>query len=292
MLTCSVIIVTKNRVGDLQDTLVYIFASNRLPDETIIVDDSTNNDTYTLCKHYDVHYVRGNGKGITTARNIGLQYAKGDVILFIDDDIQIDSNYIINMMEYYTNNKLCLGQMGYDTNFWMINKLTRFRNLCLWVVGEAHRKQNTCTLLPSFLIVWPYPEPSNNIITRWLNGCNMSYRREVFDETKFNDQLTGYSMCEDLEFSYQLYKRHPGSMVLNMQCKLFHRYSDTNRIKGVKSMKMSYLNRHTMFLKHMEKTPYNVMFFYYSVFASFLLFSLYFLWSRITRCIYGKYNIS
>ena len=41
----------------------------------------------------------------------------------------------------------------------------------------------------------------------WLSGCSMSFRRAVFEMFSFNEELTGYGLGEDVEFSYRVHQR-------------------------------------------------------------------------------------
>ncbi|MCJ7489609.1 MAG: hypothetical protein MUO87_05650, partial [Thermoplasmata archaeon] len=80
----------------------------------------------------------------------------------------------------------------------------------------------------SFYQTYPH-EVTRVIQCQWLSGCNMSYRREVFAEQRFDEKLRRYSPGEDLDFSYRLWKRHPGSLFLVPEAKLEHRYTQSSR---------------------------------------------------------------
>lgn len=100
----SVIIPTYNRVKDVDECLDSIILQRILPKEVIIVDDSDNDEIKNLVEHRKdkfkekdivLRYIRNEKeKSLTIARNIGIENATGDTILFLDDDVILDKNYI------------------------------------------------------------------------------------------------------------------------------------------------------------------------------------------------------
>ncbi len=65
--------------------------------EMIIVDDGSKDDTLGICQSYDDSRIRvlhkENG-GVSSARNMGLKFAQGDYIAFIDSDDFIETDYL------------------------------------------------------------------------------------------------------------------------------------------------------------------------------------------------------
>ena len=94
----SIIIPTYNRVHLLSKTINSLLSQTYKNWECIIVDDVSTDDTKTLVEKYIKSdsrfqfYIRENNpKGASHCRNIGLQKAKGDYIIFLDsDDMLLD----------------------------------------------------------------------------------------------------------------------------------------------------------------------------------------------------------
>jgi glycosyltransferase involved in cell wall biosynthesis len=86
----SVIVPTRNRCGMLSCTLQSVFAQELRDIEVIVVDDASSDDTPALLAGIDderLHVLRLQGpEGVATARNTGIQAARGRWIAFIDDD--------------------------------------------------------------------------------------------------------------------------------------------------------------------------------------------------------------
>ena len=96
----SVIIPTYNRARYLQRAIDSVLDQTHLPDELIIVDDgSTDNtaeivDDVTSRATFPMHFLRQENKGASSARNLGIQHALGDILCFLDSDDWWDTKKI------------------------------------------------------------------------------------------------------------------------------------------------------------------------------------------------------
>lgn len=91
----SVIIPTKNRLSYLIHTIQNLLAQSLRPDEIIVIDDLSEDNTYEyLKKNYrdNVEVLKGKGKGPGAARNLGMQVATGKYVQFFDSDDLMTSN--------------------------------------------------------------------------------------------------------------------------------------------------------------------------------------------------------
>ena len=94
----SVIIPAYNCEKTIPRTLESILNQKRLPLEIIVVNDGSKDATSKICKQYTNKYkiiklfdLKTN-KGVSNARNIGIQHANGSYVHFIDADDTIDEN--------------------------------------------------------------------------------------------------------------------------------------------------------------------------------------------------------
>ncbi|HEY4077870.1 MAG TPA: glycosyltransferase family A protein [Rhizomicrobium sp.] len=84
----SAIIPAYNRAGFLAETLNAIASQTEPPDEIIVVDDGSTDDTAVVVEAFseNVRYLRISNSGAPVARNIGAAQASGDWLWFCDSD--------------------------------------------------------------------------------------------------------------------------------------------------------------------------------------------------------------
>lgn len=85
----SVVIPTFNRAGPLETALKSVFGQTLAPHEVIVVDDGSSDDTHdrvTDAFGDRVRYLRQPNRGVSAARNTGIQQVTGNWIAFLDSD--------------------------------------------------------------------------------------------------------------------------------------------------------------------------------------------------------------
>jgi glycosyltransferase involved in cell wall biosynthesis len=88
-LLISVITPTRNRSGLLRRAMSSVAAQRYPRWEHIVVNDGSEDDTESVLSSAGdqrVRPVRGQGGGASSARNLGLEAARGDLIAYLDDD--------------------------------------------------------------------------------------------------------------------------------------------------------------------------------------------------------------
>ena len=84
----SVVIPTYNRAPVLARCLDALAEQNPAPDEVVVVDDGSTDATAGVLAGRDlVRVVRRENGGRAAAKNTGMEAARGDVVLFLDDDV-------------------------------------------------------------------------------------------------------------------------------------------------------------------------------------------------------------
>ena len=86
--TVTVVIPTYNRMGLLSRALTSVARQTRPPDEVVLVDDGSTDDTERLIRRQfpDVRYLQQENRGVAAARNRGIREAKGEWLAFLDSD--------------------------------------------------------------------------------------------------------------------------------------------------------------------------------------------------------------
>lgn len=94
----SVIIPTYNRVQSLERTLQSILRQDCYDYELIVVNDGSTDETNSLLRRYEaggkIIYLQQPRKGPASARNSGIASAKGEYIVFTDDDCIVPTNWL------------------------------------------------------------------------------------------------------------------------------------------------------------------------------------------------------
>ncbi len=86
----SVIIPTYNRAWCLLTAVNSVLAQEYRPQELIVVDDGSTDETASLLAHLiesgKIKYIHQENKGVSAARNCGITNSQGELIAFLDSD--------------------------------------------------------------------------------------------------------------------------------------------------------------------------------------------------------------
>lgn len=145
----SIIIPTYNRAHLIGETLDSILAQTYTNWECIIVDDGSTDDSENLIKKYQENdnrftfLTRPNSKpkGGNTCRNIGLDTAKGDYIVFFDSDDLMTPDHLeikVNGIQNYdcdyviTRTKFFNSDLNYMDSYYQFDKheITPYNYVC------------------------------------------------------------------------------------------------------------------------------------------------------------------
>lgn len=159
----TVVVCTFNRVKWLPKCLESLQTQDPPPDEIIVVDGPSTDGTRELLEELEargeIRLVRqGKLDGISSARNLGLHAAIGDIVCFVDDDAVAEPGWLAAVKEGYRD-PVVAGVGGPVLN--MEGKLSMGRNAVstegLWF--DESRNERTQGLYPVMV------------------GCNMSFRK-------------------------------------------------------------------------------------------------------------------
>jgi len=276
----SIVITTFNRVDDLNECLNSILNQTLLPIETIVIDNGINNITESIIerrmdefkkKDIVLVYIKNTENSLTVARNIGSRNSSGEVILFLDDDVILDRDYIREIERLYRKFPQALGAQGYILR----EKRSKLKNMFNKIFFLFHLEKDKCKFLHSVSATYPFPL-SRIMNCQWLSGSNFSFKRSVFETISFDEKLKKYSEGEDLDFSYRLFKKFPNSLYISPDAKLIHNASPAGRLPDAELIYMREFYGLYLFFKNSEQNINNV--FIYS-------------WSRVGKIISNMVNL-
>jgi len=101
----SVVVCTRNRPVEAERCVRSILRSRYPSFECIVVDQSDDDRTEErlggMAAHGCVRYVRSGTRGLSRARNVGASVAEADVIACTDDDCEVATDWLANMVSAF-----------------------------------------------------------------------------------------------------------------------------------------------------------------------------------------------
>jgi len=183
-LTLSVVIPVWNGRAHLEQSLQALAASTRKPDEIIVVDDGSTDDSAAVaCAHgCKIVSVANGPSGPATARNRGVSASSGEIIAFIDCDVAVHPETLGLMEEQFLFDPDLCGLFGsYDDRPTDAGLISGYRNLLHHHVHQRSQREAS---------------------TFWA-GCG-AIRREAFEAADGFDETYRWASIEDIELGLRL----------------------------------------------------------------------------------------
>lgn len=219
MVFLSIIIPCYNGSKTIIPLISSIFSSKKITFEEVeilLVDDKSTDQTLELLGRYILKLAPGKQKqiriislktnqGPARARNIGVKYAKGSVVLFLDADVVLYKDTLSEIVKCFKN----------DPDLYALT-------------GVWDKRQKTKKFFPKFKALrdWSY----------WINERDPSHYYYLFStriaaiDRKLFLRLGGFdetykaALVEDIELTYRISKRY--AVIFNSNVKVHHEFED------------------------------------------------------------------
>jgi GT2 family glycosyltransferase len=189
-LLTSLIVPTYRREEALVACLQSAIMQDYSPLEILVIDQTeshlTDTDTYLRNIESRVRIIRHSPPSAVTARNAGLKAARGDILIFIDDDTTFDPTFVsAHVAAHSQGTDVVQGRVVEHGRG--IGKRPQWMRPWLRVIGS-----NSCN------------KPG---VTNTLTGCNFSLSRRVFEKIgEFDTKFSGLLLREDADYGARCHK--------------------------------------------------------------------------------------
>lgn len=104
----SVVMPVYNEAANIISTLEALYSNTVLPDEVIVADGGSTDNTVQLIKERfpQATVINNPEKNAAAGRNEGIKKAQGDVIAFTDGDCIVDKHWIENISKAFSENEI------------------------------------------------------------------------------------------------------------------------------------------------------------------------------------------
>ncbi|MFK8013652.1 MAG: glycosyltransferase family 2 protein [Marinicellaceae bacterium] len=180
----SIIMPAYNAENYIQESVDSIINQSYLNWELIIVNDGSADNTLSKIKIFNdkrIKILEQENRGVSSARNLGLDYAEGEFITFLDADDVLPSNSIESRAQFLESNS------GVD----IVDGVIQVKDVQMRKIIKTYKPYYTGALLPRLMAL------DSRV---FFNVCYM-FRKTLLNEVKFNVQMTH---AEDLLFYIQL----------------------------------------------------------------------------------------
>lgn len=258
MMKISVIIPTFNRGETLKKALVSLERQSVPKEnfEVLIIDDGSFDNILTetseLIKKVNINttLLVQKHSGPAKARNLGIQNAKYEIVLIINDDTICTNDLLSEHLNFHQKyHQIEAGVLGYVT--WSPDiEITPFMR---WL--ERRGPQFSYHKIKGEKAYW---------YQLWT--CNISFKKSFLLENKLFDEDFPYAAWEDVELGYRLYKKGL-RLYYNKKAVGFHyHYTDLDSMKN----KMKIHGKSALIIKRKVPKKYCpplVLFPYYQIFS-------------------------
>ncbi len=251
MIHVSVIIPTYNRSVFLKRTLEQVLGQSYPSFEVIVVDQTDRHPPeirkFLASIRARIRYVRTETACGTRAKNLGLNIARGEVVLCLDDDVDLPGDFISTHMRNYAS-----GDVSAVAGRIISSK------------SQGRREPRRCGE-----VTWFGHVISNFYATRRRSvthggGGNLSFlRRQALLCGGFDEQFAGSQLREETDFCLRYLEYGDGRMVFEPEAVVFHHAAPFGgcRVSDQAADPLTYANEFYFWLKHCDVrlAPYFIL---------------------------------
>ncbi|EAL1801801.1 glycosyltransferase family 2 protein [Campylobacter sp. BCW_6463] len=249
--TCSLIITTYNQKERLALVLDSVKNLNPLPDEVLIADDGSKEDTAKLIQKYQKDFPcnlkhiwqEDDGFRAAASRNKAIKASKSEYIILIDGDMILDTNFIKDHLNFSSKKTILQGSRI------ILNEKESEKILNKMNFNLAFDKKSLKNRRNIFLARLIYKFSTINkkffkksFLVKGSKTCNMSFYKSDFEAINgFNENFIGWGR-EDSEFVARFLFNNGIFKRLKFNALAYHIYHEENSKNMLEINHQIYLN--------------------------------------------------
>jgi glycosyltransferase involved in cell wall biosynthesis len=212
----TVIVPAYNAANTLPLCLVALQKQTYPPDEIIVVNDGSIDETAKVAGAFKVKVINQSHQGPAVARNLGLSNAHNDIVLFTDADCEPISTWAAEMLAPFSDPRVVGVKGSYRT----------------------HQKENIARLV-QYEFEDRYDRLERQETIDFIDTYAAAFKRTVLNKMGGFDPAFPRAVSEDAELSYRL-SRAGCRMIFNRDAVVYHCHPRTWKTYIRRKIKFSY----------------------------------------------------
>lgn len=234
----TVVICTVDRSTTLEETVASLSAQAVRPLEIIVSVPDVSSVSLQVPEDLPIRVIQASGKGLTKQRNSVLEHIRTMYTLFLDDDVELSSNFIRGMQALF-------------------DKQSQIVLASAALAADGTRSDVGITREDAKLLLSSF-RPEGVTSCQYAYGCNMFVKSALLKQIRFDEELPLYGWLEDREFSIR--SRRYGRVVRNSDVCLVHLGFPSGRMSGLRLGYSQIANPLYLWSKLAEPTLTTVLF--------------------------------